>query len=198
MKIGIVGGAFDPPHNGHLLIAGGARDALGLERVLFIPYTVGPHKPEGARARPEHRLEMLRLAVEGEASFAVDDREIRRGGTSYTVDTLRSLREEYPGEALTLIVGSDQLALFETWKEWEVIRELAEIAVIDRPECPVEELPAELRAAAVPVRLPPIPISSTEVRERVGAGRSIRSLVPREVARYIEEHRLYREKPTVR
>lgn len=192
MKTGIFGGAFDPPHQGHLIIAEGVRDELDLDRVLFIPYTIGPHRPEGPVVRSQHRLNMLELSIEGNESFEIDDRELRRGGISFTVETLQSLLEDHPEDELVLIVGSDQLPLFSEWRQWEAILDLAEVAVVERPGFSLEEGPSDLRSRMIPVSLPLLLLSSTMVRERIAEGRSIRYLVPPPVAGYIEEHGLYR------
>ncbi len=192
MKIGVFGGAFDPPHCGHLIIAEGVRDQLELGCILFIPYTIGPHRPSGPVAEAEHRLNMLEVSLQDNDAFEVDDRELRRGGISFTVETLRILREDNPDDELVLIVGSDQLHLFTEWRDWEAVLGLAEVAVIERPEFDLTERPAELRDRMVRISLPLMLISSTMVRERVASGRSIRYLVPPAVADYIEEHGLYR------
>lgn len=195
MKTGVFGGAFDPPHAGHLIIAEGVREQLALDRVLFVPYTIGPHRPEGPVVQARHRLRMLELSIEGSGSFAIDDRELRRGGISFTVETLRGLMEDRPGDDLVLIIGSDQLPIFTEWKEWEAILDLAGVAVVERPGFDMGEGPPELRSRMVTVSIPLLLLSSTMVRERVAAGRSIRYLVPPPVADYIEEHRLYRHDP---
>jgi nicotinate-nucleotide adenylyltransferase len=191
MNPGILGGAFDPPHNAHLLIAGAARDQLGLDTVLFIPYATGPHRPEGPVAGDDHRLQMVRLCVAGHDGLQVDDRELGRGGVSYTVDTLEELAEERPGERPTLILGADQLAEFTGWRSWERILELADLAGLRRTGHPVTDVdPAAARRLRW-IDLPLLEISSTLVRERIAAGSDISHLVPPAVARYIEEHRLY-------
>lgn len=192
MRTGVFGGAFDPPHSGHLIIAEGVRDELELDRILFIPYSVGPHRSVGPAAVGSERLSMLELLLAEEEAFIVDDREIRRGGVSYMVETLRSLADDYPGDELFLIVGSDQIEIFAEWKEWKAILDLATIAVIERPGTGLAGGPPELDAAMVKITLPLLLISSTMVRERVLAGRSIRYLVPDAVARYIEENNLYK------
>lgn len=192
MRFGILGGAFDPPHTAHLIIAGGVRDALHLDRVLFIPYHIGPHRPGGAVAGPEHRIRMLELALSSEPAFQVDAREVEREGPSYTIDTLRSLSSDHPGVGLVLIVGSDQLAEFQTWREWETMLDMVEIAGVVRPGNALDTLPEAIATRITPVELPPMPVSSTLIRERVAAGESIRHLVPPQVHRYIEENELYR------
>lgn len=192
MRTGIFGGAFDPPHSGHLIIAEGVLDEFDLNRILFVPYTIGPHRPEGPVAEPRHRLNMLELSIRDNESFQVDDRELRRGGISFTVETLRSLNEDYPEDELVLIIGSDQLPIFSEWREWEAILDLADVAVIERPGFGLDGGPVQLHSRMVTVSLPLLILSSTMVRERVATGRSIRYLVPPAVAVYIEEHGLYR------
>ncbi len=193
MRTGVLGGAFDPPHMGHLIVAEGTRDALDLDRVLFIPYSEGPHRPSGTAVGPEERLAMLVDALADEPHLEPDARELRRGGPSYTVDTLRSLREESPEEDLTLIVGSDQMLVFEEWKDSDEILELARVAVVERPGHPLSGADPRVGSRIVRVVLPLLLISSTDIRERVRAGRTIRHLVPEPVARYIQEHGLYRD-----
>lgn len=196
MKIGVFGGAFDPPHTGHLIIAEGVRDTLNLDQILFIPYSTGPHRPGGPVADPRHRLKMLELSVADHEAFILDDREVRRGGLSYMVETLHSLRDELTDCDLYLIVGSDQLEIFQDWREWKTVLELCTVTVIERPGFQVKGEPAELMDNMVKVQLPLLLLSSTMIRERVQSGRSIRYLVPDAVAGYIQENRLYRENNT--
>ena len=167
MRTGVFGGAFDPPHSGHLIIAEGVRDELELDRVLFIPYATGPHRPVGPTADGNDRLAMLELLLADEEAFVTDDREIRRGGTSYMVETLRSLAGDYPGDAFYLIVGSDQLEIFAEWRDWESILAMATIAVVERPGFAMSSGPPELRKGKVIISLPLLLISSTMVRERL-------------------------------
>ena len=191
MRIGVYGGAFDPPHSGHIIIAGGVREQLDLDHVLFIPYTMGPHRPAGTVVSTEHRLEMLRLCIGEDEGFMIDDREIRRGGVSYMIDTLHSLLSDHPRSELVLIVGSDQLGIFTEWKEWRRILELAVIAVIERPGHSLTEGPEELLENMVTISIEPQSLSSTQVREWIAEGIDIRQLVPEPVVRYIQEYGLY-------
>ena len=193
MRTGILGGAFDPPHSGHLIIAEAAAAALALDEVRFIPYAIGPHRPEGTVAAAGDRLNMTRLAVEDRPGLVCDGREVRAGGTSYTVDTLRGLQQEFPAAEFFLILGSDQFALIHTWRDWVSIVEMVGIAVIARPGGSREDPAPALAGKATWVEHPPIPISSTDLRTRIAAGADVGSLVPDSVARYIEEHRLYQE-----
>ena len=196
-SVGILGGTFDPVHHGHLLIAEEAREALGLERVLLVPAASPPHKPDQPVSAPEHRLAMVRLAVAGNPSLEASDIEVRRGGTSYTVDTLRALR----GGGLEdpwLLLSSEALALLPTWREPREILGLARLAVVPRhgfdPLGP-DWVEARFPGAAGRVRFLPgplLPISGSVVRRRAHVGRSVRYLVPDAVAAYIADHRLYR------
>ncbi len=191
MRIGLLGGSFDPPHTGHLLAAGDAFEALALDRLVLIPAATNPLKVGRASAAPEHRLAMARLLVNGDPRFDVDSIEIDRGGLSYTVDTLTALSARWPGAELYLLVGADVPRTFAQWRESGRIAELASLVVMQRTgEAPeLASMPAGTRALATRR----IDISSTEVRERVAEGRSIRGFVPDAVAEYIAAHRMYRQ-----
>ena len=199
--IGILGGTFDPPHLGHLLIAETARVALDLESVMFLP-AGEPWLKSGQRITPaEHRLRMVQLAVADNPDFCVSDCEIRRTGATYTVDTLRQLRRRFSADTeLYFIVGSDVLDQFHRWKEPEAILNLCRLAVIERPGGPVEGI-ATLRenfsdalnaGAVVSVAGPRVDFSASELRRVLAAGQSTRYQIPDTVAAYIDEHRLYR------
>ena len=199
--IGILGGTFDPPHLGHLLIAETARIALDLDTVMFLP-AGEPWLKSGQRITPaEHRLRMVQLAVADNPDFCVSDCEIRRTGATYTVDTLRQLRRRFSADTeLYFIVGSDVLDQFHRWKEPEAILNLCRLAVIDRPGGPVEGI-ATLRenfsdalnaGAVVSVAGPRVDFSASELRRVLAAGQSTRYQIPDTVAAYIDEHRLYR------
>lgn len=187
-RIGIFGGSFDPIHLGHLIAAEKAREQLELDQVRFVPAARQPFKVEGHEADARHRVEMVRLAIEGNPHFALDLREIERGGVSYTVDTLRELKAEHPSDRLFLILGADAARDLGKWHEAAVLPQLAAVVVVRRPGV---ELPAEGGISAV-VSAPGIDISATEIREAVRQGRSIRYLVPRPVEEYIAAHGLYR------
>ena len=190
--IGIYGGTFDPVHTAHLLLAECAREVLELDALLFIPANIPPHKMEGRRITPAHcRLEMLRIAAASNPCFSISTHEIDSQGVSYTVDTLRWLKGAYPDAALTLLIGGDGARDFHTWRQPEEIARLASIAVWARPGV---ELPPEV-LSGVGYRMIPAPlmgISSTEIRERVRSGRSIRYRIPDPVIDYIYENGLYR------
>lgn len=208
MRIGIFGGSFDPVHVGHLVVAESCREEAGLDLVLFVPAAVPPHKTHVGRASGDHRRAMLELAIGGNPAFGVLDDELRRGGVSWTVDTLHGLSAARPSDALHLILGPDTLAGLPGWREPGRILELAEPLAVEREG--VDDVTAILgdealrgllgaersrRVAATRVRCPAIGIRSTLLRERVAAGRGIRYLVPAAVERYIHSHGLYRGGP---
>ena len=185
--IGLFGGSFDPIHLGHLIVARSAAEQLRLEAVRFVPARIQPFKTDRQMAAPEDRLAMLELALADQPGFEVDDREIRREGTSYSIDTLRELRAEAPHDQLCLLVGADAARELPDWREARLIPEFSRIVVLTRPgvEYSLGELEAEL------VEVPEIDISATEIRRRVRDGESIGEMVPPAVAEYIESHGLY-------
>ncbi|MEW5926339.1 MAG: nicotinate-nucleotide adenylyltransferase [Gemmatimonadota bacterium] len=190
MRIGVFGGTFDPPHHGHLAVAADVHDALGLDRVLLVPSAVPPHKRHTVQAPAEVRLEMLHAAVRGDPRFEVDDLELRRPGPSYTVDTLRALRERFPGAELFFLVGADNVRELSSWREPEEIVRLARIVAVPRG-CESIDAEAPFPFLAVPVIR--TEVSATEVRRRVAAGLSIRYLVPDAVREIVAREGLYRE-----
>jgi nicotinate-nucleotide adenylyltransferase len=192
VRVGVFGGTFDPPHVGHLLLAADARDALRLDRLIFIPAGAQPFKVETPPvASAEDRLEMVRLAVADDANYAVDDAEIGRKGLSYTVDTLEHLAERFRGAELFLLMGQDALAGFPEWRNPGRIRELATLAVMERSgnRGPRIEVAAK---GVVTVSTRRVDVSSTEIRERLRAKKSIKGFVPDSVERFIEARGLYR------
>jgi len=195
MRVGILGGTFDPVHVAHLRLAEEAREALALDEILFMP--AGDPWRKGARAitAAEHRLAMLRLAVEDNEDFGVSDLELRRPGPTYTAETLAALSAERLDDEFWFIVGADALADLPNWHHPERIVEHALLAVAPREM--QEANVAALNIPGIAGRIVTFPmtrldISATEVRARVAAGRSIRYLVPPAVERYIVEHGLYR------
>jgi nicotinate-nucleotide adenylyltransferase len=185
VRVGVLGGSFDPVHHGHLIVACEARRLLGLDELRFVPAGEQPFKPAGLVASAAHRLAMLERAVEGVPGFVVDPQECRRPGPSYTVDTLRSLHAARPDAALSLLIGADAAREFPAWREAAAIQALAAVVVLSRPGA------APPTGVGRALTVPAIDISATMVRERVRAGASIRFLVPDAVARYVAEHRLY-------
>lgn len=192
MRIGVFGGTFDPPHTGHLVVASDACQALGLDRVLWIPSAVPPHKRRTVRASAEARLEMVRAAIEGDPRFEADDLELRRAGPSYTADTLRELAARHPGAELVLLIGADNLREIPGWHQPEEILRLARVAVLSRDGAGV---PPDAPIPAVPVAVTRVDVSATEVRRRAAAGETIRYLVPDAVRALIERGGVYRELP---
>lgn len=204
MRTGILGGTFDPPHTGHLIVAQDAALALGLDRILFVPAAVPPHKQHMTLTPAPVRARMLGLALAGDDRFAMDTLELERPGPSYTVDTLRDLALRWPGTDWTLLMGVDQYATFHTWRQPEEIRRICEIAVLSRDgmtrgagmdgALPADETGgamATLPAGATWVNVTRIDISSTAIRERVAEGHPIRYLVPAAVEEFIAAERLY-------
>jgi nicotinate (nicotinamide) nucleotide adenylyltransferase len=172
----VLGGSFDPPHIGHLVLAQEVRWQLELDEVRLVPCLRSPHKPEGHRFDAELRAQMVEAAVAGREGLLVSRVELRRPPPSYTVDTLRQMAAE-PGVRLWLIMGADQLRSLRAWHEPDAILELARIAAVDRGEG--AELPPEVDAARVDrVRMPRIDISSTEIRRRIDDGRPFAHLLP--------------------
>ena len=189
MKIGLLGGSFNPIHIGHLILAEEARDHFSLRKVLFIPSYRSPHKKnEARRVTPRHRVAMVRLAVKGHAGFAVSDIEIRRGGVSYTIDTVRELRRKIPRAEFFFLVGSDWVKQLSTWKEARKLFPLCRFVMVERPEFPVKKVPHGFERLTIPQ----IGISSKAIRQRVREGRSISYQVPEAVEKYILKHALYR------
>ncbi len=196
MRIGILGGTFNPPHLGHLICAQEAYLQLGLDRVTLIPARIPPHKPVEDEPGAEHRLELCRLAIRGDQRFQVSDLEIGRDGPSYTVDTLEELHSSSPDHELFLIVGGDIAAGLPNWHEPERVLSLATLAVAKRRGTSRAEVDGALGALrggerTLFFRMPRIAISSTMLRERARAGQPIRYYVPDAVDGYINRHRLY-------
>lgn len=194
-RLGIMGGTFDPIHNAHLFIAEQAREQLGLPLVLFVPSAQPPHKLADPLTAAEHRLAMTELAVAGNGAFAVSRLELDRPGPSYTVETLRALRSSGVSEP-HLIVGADSVLEMGTWYQHEAIWREARVVAVARDGYDLDRLPRALgeeRARQVlVVRAPLLDISSTDIRQRLRAGRSVRYLVPEVVEQYIMQQGLYR------
>jgi nicotinate-nucleotide adenylyltransferase len=187
-----MGGTFDPIHLGHLRAAENARETVGLDRVEFVPARVPPHRP-GPLSSPLDRYAMVCLATAAHPAFVASDRELRREGPSYTVDTVQSVLEEEPGAQVVLIVGSDTFPEMAGWRDPQQLFSLCSVAVVERPEDGSPRPAAiALPGEVTTVRGPGLAISATAVRERVRAGRSVRYLVPEAVAEYIGKKGLYR------
>jgi nicotinate-nucleotide adenylyltransferase len=201
VRIGILGGTFNPPHIGHLVCAQEAHRELELDRVMLIPASIPPHKPVEHEPGPLHRLELCRLAIEGDDRFEVSALELDRDGTSYTVDTLQVLSKQVPNRELFLIVGGDIAAGLPEWREPERVLELATLAVAGRRGTARSAVNSALGSLHGGERarffaMPRIGVSSTMIRRRVGAGQPIRYLVPDRVAEYIGQHHLYAKEAT--
>jgi nicotinate-nucleotide adenylyltransferase len=197
-EVGVLGGTFNPPHIGHLVMVAEAIDQLGLDRVTLMPVSRPPHKEVPADPGADVRLALCRSAVIGDDRLEVSALEIERGGSSFTVDTLRALHEREPEHALTFIVGGDMALSFPLWREPEGILDVARLAVAEREEVRREDIAQRLDPLhdgdrVVFFDMPRIDISSSALRQRVVAGRTIRHLVPDAVAREITEQHLYRQ-----
>ncbi len=192
-RLGMMGGTFDPIHTGHLLLAQFLKEHLALDRVLFVPAADPPHKESrgGGLLPVEDRWEMVCAALAGSPDFEPCRIEIDRPGKSYTVDTLRQLRRQYPGSELFLLLGADNVAELDTWYDPEGIFELCTVVAGSRAG-PGPPWDSPLAGRVTLVDTPVIDISSTGIRERVSAGLPIRWLVPRPVESYIRENGLYR------
>ncbi len=186
MRIGILGGAFNPPHNGHLVIAQDILDALKLDKIFFIPTNISPHKEDGG-ITGEMRLEMVKLEISDNDAFEVLDLEIRRGGTSFTIDTVRELKKRYPEDELYLIVGSDLANAFSSWKDSQKLKQELKIIVANRKEYPLGDEDSYL---IVDIRQ--VELSSSQIRELIKNKSSIKGLVKETVANYIQKHNLYK------
>lgn len=183
MRTALYGGTFDPIHHGHLILAREAMEQLGLDRLVFIPAALSPHKPTTHPVPAALRLEMVQAAIAGEPGFECDDSEIHREGVSYTIDTISAWKLRVPGDELFYLIGHDNVRELHTWRESEQLLKLVQFVVFDRVGCDVRhDFPRVSRQ---------VDISATEVRKRVAAGQSIRYLVPEPVRAMIEQHRLY-------
>ncbi|MBV9466674.1 MAG: nicotinate (nicotinamide) nucleotide adenylyltransferase [Solirubrobacterales bacterium] len=196
MRVGILGGTFNPPHLGHLVCAQEAYLQLQLERVMLIPARIPPHKPIDDEPGVEHRLELCRLAISGDERFTVSGIEVEREGPSFTVDTLERLSSEAPSSELFLILGGDVAAGLPQWRDPERVLALATPAIAGRRGTARKAVERALESVSGGERarffgMPRVAVSSTLVRRRVRAGQPIRYLVPDRVAAYIEQHGLY-------
>ena len=188
LRIGILGGAFDPVHVGHLLVARDVMEKLGLDRVVFLPASRPPHK--SCAASYALRFRMLKAATLGRAGFEVSGIEARRPGMSYTVESLAELRRAYPNDALFLIIGADQYQELATWMEPKRLPALARLVVMSRPGARVVKGIVPARRIAVRQ----VELSSTEIRERIASGLAVSDMIPEPALRLIRRHRLYQSK----
>ena len=185
-RVGVLGGTFDPIHSGHLISAQAALEELNLDRILFVPAAISPHKTDVPPiVSAKDRVEMMRLAIDGEPRFSIDDRELLREGPSYTIDTMRSLLGDYPGVRFIYLIGADNVRQLATWHEISELKNLVDFAVFTRSKgevVPEEEFLLVHRI---------IDISSTEIRERLAKGKSVRYFLPSAVYDYIMSFALY-------
>ena len=189
MKLGIFGGSFDPVHLGHLLVAQAAIEDLGLDSFFFIPAAQSPFKPENKPAPDAVRLQLLRLALVGKTNCEIDDQEIRRGGISYTVDTLRDYAKRFSGAEMFYLIGADNVPKLNEWREPAELARLAEFVAIPRPGGPAAVFPPPFHGRML--RGFPFGVSSSEIRARVKAGLPIENLVPAAVAEGIRNPKIY-------
>jgi nicotinate-nucleotide adenylyltransferase len=193
MKIGIFGGTFNPPHYGHLIVAEFIREEVGLDKIIFIPCSIPPHKQNNEYlaqiASPEHRFEMVKLAITGNKFFEVSDIEINRGGVSYTIDTVNYFVSNFPEEKFYLLIGADQFAEFHTWRKPDEIVQKVNLIVFNRPGFVIPQ--TEFSRFATFITIPNIEISASTIRKRIRHGKSIKYLVPPAVEEYILANKLY-------
>ncbi len=187
LRLALYGGTFDPVHHGHLLLARDALDELTLDRVIFIPSALSPHKLASNPAPSDLRLHMLAAALADEPGFAIDVGELTRPGPSFTIDTVERLRDAHPGAQLYYLIGADNLRELHTWRRIDDLRRLVEFVVLGRGD--TDAAPHGFRVVGRRVD-----ISATEIRQRVARGASIRYLVPEPVRSLIAAHHLYLEK----
>ena len=220
MRLGLLGGSFNPVHNGHLAIARQTREALGLNQILFIPTSHPPHKPNGSLAPAQDRYEMVRLAIASDPSLAISDVEIRRPGKSYTIDTIRLLQQEYGAQTqLFFLIGLDAFMDFPSWRDPLTLLTLCSFVVLSRPGLSFRSLSTVALLPPIPypsladldtgrisrieaqlgaqqlicLKLPPCPTSASDVRSRVRQGLPVANLLPPLVESYILRHHLYHE-----
>jgi nicotinate-nucleotide adenylyltransferase len=190
-KLGILGGTFDPIHIGHLVLAEQLREKSKLERVIFIPSASPPHKTEHRLSSAVHRFEMTKLALKGDSHFSVSDIELRREGLSYTVETLRKLKELHKNSEIYFLTGSDVLDEITSWKEPDEIYRLAKVVIAIRPGFDEFDPEDHFAKRSIILRITGVDVSSTQIREKVAKGESIKYLVPSEVEEYIRRKHLY-------
>lgn len=185
MRIGLFGGTFDPVHHGHLILARDCVEQLQLDRLVFVPNTLSPHKEARLSAPGPLRLEMLQAAVKGEPKLEVDDLELRRGGPSYAIETVEEYERRAPGAEFFYLVGEDNIALLHTWRRYEELKQRVKFVAMSRGGHPANH--------PFPVVRRNIEISATEVRMRIAKGESVRYLVPDEVLEVIGRENLYKD-----
>ncbi len=192
LKIGVLGGSFDPVHNAHLEIARAAMAKLKLDEVLFVPCYLAPHREGKKLSSVKHRVAMLKRALKNQEKLKLSLIEIKRKGISYTVDTLKALKKEYPtGTQLYFILGSDSWLQLPTWKNYKTLIHLCEFVVFNRKGFPFRAASDGRKATNLKIR--PLKIASTAIRDQIKNGQIIKSLVPKEVETYIEKNKVYKK-----
>jgi len=199
-KIGIIGGTFDPIHNGHLLMAENSRKAFSLDKIIFIPAGIPPHKKDKNISSNVHRYNMTLLAINNNKHYFLSDIELKREGISFTVDTIKHLKSIFSGAELYFIMGSDSLLQIEKWKDYEELLSLCNFIVAKRPNYDDEQLKRKVdnlnslyKSSIYIVEGPVLDVSSSDIRNKVQRGESITYLVPNPVEEYIYKHELYKE-----
>lgn len=187
MKIGILGGTFNPLHIGHLILAEETREKLKLDKVIFVPTYLPPHKDNSDIAYAKDRYQMIKLAIKTNSYFYVSDMEIKRDGQSYTIDTIKELKRIYPGDDLYFITGSDLLKYLDDWKDLGEIIQMVKFIVATRPGYPLEEIPSYISTISIRA----VDVSAFEIRKAIKENRSFRYLVPEVVFNYINKKKLY-------
>lgn len=188
MKIGILGGTFNPIHIGHLILAEEVREKAGLERIIFVPAYLPPHKNNSDIAPAGDRFKMLKEAIKSNRYFCVSDIEIKRKGRSYTIDTVRQLEEQYPKDEFYFITGSDLLKYLDEWKDLSEILKMVKFIVATRPGYPLEKIPSYISTVSIRA----VDVSAFEIRQAAKENKSFRYLVPEAVYNYIIKRKLYR------
>lgn len=190
-KIGIYGGTFDPIHTGHLITAQSVCEIRKLDKIIFVPSFISPHKTNRNTTSPKHRIKMLKLAIEGISHFDFSDIEIKKKDISYTINTLKKLKSSYKN--IELIIGFDNLITFDTWKEPDKILKLAKLVVLRRKIKEENSPKNRFFEKAIFVDTPLIEIYGTDIRNRIKTNRNIDFLVPQKVKAYIYKHNLYKD-----
>lgn len=188
MKIGILGGTFNPIHIGHLILADEAKEKLGLDRIIFVPAYLPPHKNNSDIAGAQDRFQMIKIALKTNNYFSVSDIEIKRAGRSYTIDTVKEFKKIFPKDELYFITGSDLLKYLDEWKDLDEILKLVKFVVATRPGYPLEKIPAYISTVSIRA----VDVSAFEIRQASKENKTFRYLVPESVFNYIIKKKLYR------